>query len=670
MNQILRFTSSLVLSGACVIATAGLKAEAQSSDPPVTAAEPGANTPRTQAQRASDVINVEDFGAVPDFNRIGYCQYYTTAGSNVLKTTCMQFSTSMLAPSGSPPKVLIVPGAGANGATLVTTLTGVTDPTDLTMGDNAQTTSMSNGTPSVPEYGTDNTKAINNAVAAAKMQLFNQQDQDGTNYVAADLYFPGGAGAYGVTSVNMTGITNAGFRVSGSGTIWGFGLGLPVVDMLNSDYVKWDGVNIIGDYNSIPSAGMQIGRINDQNHNSSDNSAISNMLISGAFSTAALLNEQSETTQWIADRFYNHNPNSSATNPTYAVAWDGVHHLPVNSNYQNDQEPQNEGNSFGENICVGCIFAGWIPQFIGGTNKLREVSSYETADGGYGVELYSIPGDDNLNTKLDLHIENSNPLIADFLVSGGPGSQPNFTGTPVPYLPGFEFIENGSVATVAIFKVDPNSGITHVNMATPHIEIDDATYGNPNATTLFADPADWFVDGGEIMGPNSGFMNLAAANFQGTYTNGATGSMLAGEITPTSVQTALADNSNATSAGWSFNQTIFSNQNLQLGSGKALNLYNHSFNGGAPCYLDMGSNGQITCADGQVESWLLGATTAKSLTVAQGTKVNLDVSGNLALEEDTGGNAVILTGSGTRLLSIDPVHGNVVVKGSVTTGNP
>ena len=61
---------------------------------------------------------------------------------------------------------------------------------------------------------------------------------------------------------------------------------------------------------------------------------------------------------------------------------------------------------------------------------------------------------------------------------------------------------------------------------------------------------------------------------------------------------------------------IRSTGDIKLANGDALWLLNTAFNGGAPCRLGMGSTGVIQCDDEQVESWLLGRTAVKSLTVA------------------------------------------------------
>ena len=676
MNHILRLSSSAMLGAACVVATADFQADAQSSNPsnqPVQAAEPGTTAAgRTQAQRASDVINVQDFGAVPDFNWLGGCAYYTAAGSTTLSASCNGFSSSMVG------KVLIVPGAGANNGPLMTTIAGVTDQSHLVMGAAAATT-YANGVPAAPEFGTDNTAAINNAIAAAVAQSTYQQT-NGTQ-IAADVFFPGGNGSYGVTSVNMTGIKSSGLMVSGSGVIWGFGNNVPVVDALGSSWIRWDGVGIIGDYYSVPSSGLQIGRVNSTGADSSDNSYYSRMLITGGFQTAALLNEQSETTKFEHDHFYNHAINASLTYGTYAVAMDGAHHLSTysavvnNKPYETNNEPMNQGESFGENQFDDCIFGSYVPLFIGGTNKMNVVSSYSTSSGPYGAILFSEPGIDNLNLHLDLHMEgvSAKTVTDDFLIDGAQSTVQNGNYAPTPYMPGFQWRENGSVATNSMFKLNlaasasSTSGVLAASMSDAEVQVDLANYG---ATKMFNDPAKCNFVNGRFLGPTSTFMNLAYPAFQGTYTNGNMSTLSYSPLYAGSVAASLASTDPSVANGWTFNEPIYSNQNLQLGSGKALNLYNSSFNGGAPCYLDMGSNGQITCADGQVESWLLGATTAKSLTVAQGSKVNLDSSGNLAIEEDTNGNAVILTGSGARLLSINATNGNVIVKGTFTSGNP
>ena len=58
-----------------------------------------------------------------------------------------------------------------------------------------------------------------------------------------------------------------------------------------------------------------------------------------------------------------------------------------------------------------------------------------------------------------------------------------------------------------------------------------------------------------------------------------------------------------------------------------------------------------------------------AVTLPVGQKVNLDVAGGAWVSEDSTGKIVIGAGN-TRLFSINPTNGNVIAKGTTTTGTP
>ena len=250
--------------------------------------------------------------------------------------------------------------------------------------------------------------------------------------------------------------------------------GSPVVDTLGSRWIKWTGISILGDQYAVPSTGLQLGRTNDTGHNSSDNSSYESFLISGYFTEASMLNEQSETTRFEHVHFYNNQGTG-----TYAVIMDGVHHFPVSTVVNGgDAEPTNQGESFDENVFINCIFGGYTPLWIGVTNRMNIISGYSISSGPYGAVLYTVPGGDNLQLHLDLHQEDvNNAMQYSFFLTGT---------DPTPYLEGFHWNDNGNTATVAAFKIDTASSIASVAMPDADIDVTQFPVG---ATALFADPS-------------------------------------------------------------------------------------------------------------------------------------------------------------------------------------
>ena len=443
----------------------------------------GSSTARTMAARAADTVNVADYGAVGDMTLLGYTSYTIAASSTALSATAGVFSSAMVG------KTIVLPGAGAAGAGLVAVISGFTDQGHVTLS-TAASVALS-GVTETPEIGTDNTSAFNNAIAAAEAR---NSIQASSEYVTGSVYVPDGS--YLVKTVNLTNYSNSSLRISGHGVIWGVNAGQPVIDALGSSWLHWTGVGILGDQYAVPSVGIQIGRIGGTSSNSSDNSGFDHFLISGWFSRASLLNEQSETTEFDKVNFYN----NYATG--IAVAQDGYNHFAATSAYVSNKEPVDTPQSFDENVFTNCIFGAYNPLWIGTTNRMTVTGGYAVSYGPYGVVLYGEPGGDNIQLDLDLHIEDTNNVMTDaFFITGTNSS---------PFLEGFRWRDHGDVATNSAFKVDSSSSVKTVNMPNAFIDVRNFPFG---ATKLFDNPAAWGVVTGQVSIPAASYMNLS--NFQG-----------------------------------------------------------------------------------------------------------------------------------------------------------
>lgn len=459
------------------------RAHAQNSASAMSVIATGATTPRTLAAMAADTVNVADFGAVPDMAELATGAYTIAAGSRALASSANGFAAGMVG------KTIVLPGAGAGGAGLVSVIAGYTDAAHVTLAIAARTGLAA--ARATPEIGTDSTAAINRAIAAAETR------NGPANYNVGTVSFPDGM--YLVRTVNLAGFGRSSLKIAGQGILWGVAAGEPVVDALGSRWLRWSGVGIIGDRYAMPSAGLQIGRTGSTASSSADNSSFDNFLISGSYTVAALLNEQSETTAFNKIHFYNNNTRG------YAVAMDGYHHFPAHSPAIANREPADVPQSFNENVFIDCIFGAYTPLWLGNTGRMTVIDGYLVAGGPYGVVLYGEPGGDNIQLDLDIHMETP---------TGTSGMTDAFflTGTnPTPFLEGFRWRENGSLARQAMFKVDPASSIRSISMPNADIDIRDFAGG---ATKMFDDPAPWRLVTGRIHVPVAADMNLGTA-FQG-----------------------------------------------------------------------------------------------------------------------------------------------------------
>jgi hypothetical protein len=472
----------------------------------------GGTTARTLSARAADTVNVTDYGAVPDMMTMAQANYTIAAGGTALSASGNVFNPSMAG------KTLVLPGAGANGAGLVSVISQVTDGQHVTLATAATTALAAVG--EAPEVGTDNTAAINAAVAAA----YNRRGP--LNVDVGSVYFPDGY--YMVQTLNFTNMTTASFKIFGDGVVHGVNAGHPVVDALGSRWMRWEGVHILGDQYSEPSAGLQIGRTANTANNSSDNNSYSHFMIAGWYSVASLLNEQSETSEFDKLHIYNNDAKG------IAVAMDGYDHFAAASPYVTNNEPVDQPESFDENVFTNCIFSAYLPLWLGSTSRVKVVSGYGYASGPYGVVLYNeTSGGGNIQPDLDLHIEGG--AMTDVFAFEG-----NATG---PTMEGFRWREHGTQATNSVFKIDPSAAATAIYL--PNIDLDVYLYAN-GASKLFDNPAPYTVSG-RVYVPNASYMNVT--NYSGLLVT-PYGTTDTSAVAPSSLQPALVGD------GFSFGNAV------------------------------------------------------------------------------------------------------------------
>ena len=126
----------------------------------------GATTARTFAARAADRINVRDFGATGNARR-STAPVTLAVGSSALSSSASLFTSADVG------KTIVVAGAGASGAALVTTIQGYTSPTAVTLAAPGQTLPPTTATAGVYllAWGNDDTSAFTNAISAANARM-------------------------------------------------------------------------------------------------------------------------------------------------------------------------------------------------------------------------------------------------------------------------------------------------------------------------------------------------------------------------------------------------------------------------------------------------------------------------------------------------------------------
>lgn len=443
----------------------------------------GATTARTPAAMAADRINVVDYGAVPDMSALASARYSIRAGGETLAADSDVFGPAMVG------KTIVVPGAGAGGAGLVSRIAGVDDARHARLATAAGT--RLDGVAGSVEVGTDDTAAINRAIAAAEHRMGI------ANYNVGSVYFPNGM--YMVRTVNLTGFGYSSLKITGQGMLWGVNAGQPVVDALGSAWLRWSGVGILGDRYAMPSVGLQIGRLGNASVNSSDNNSFSDFLISGSYAIAAMLDEQSETSQFSKIHFYNNNATG------YAVAMDGYHHFPATSPYVANGEPRDRPESFNESLFLDCIFGAHVPLWIGNTSRMTIVTGYAVTGSAYGVMLYEEPDGTTLQPNFDLHIEMPNgvKMTDAFLITGT---------NPTPFFEGLRWRDHGDMATNSGFKVDGASSVRAVSM--PNVDIDVRNFPN-GAKKMFDSPTPWSFVSGRVYVDTGVSLGLDPRSFRG-----------------------------------------------------------------------------------------------------------------------------------------------------------
>ena len=328
--------------------------------------------------------------------------------------------------------------------------------------------------------GTDDTAAINATIAAGRALITVGISK------AVRIRFPSTRWCTINSSIDFTGFNQFGVSVDGAHIICEVN-GAACVDAYGSFGIAWEGINIrnaLGSANR-PTVGIQIGKIGAGivsmhyfNHAE----------IFGKFSLAAFYNFGSETTTFIAPKFYN-SWTGDATGK-YALIQDGCNHFGVTSTFVTQTLAADTCQSFiGDNFFGGTFEVQGddaIPIFISNALQHQFLGIY--ACGGcsgvgtpsYAVVIHTINNGSATNSQLvfDAHFETTPTDV--FLFSAD---------TATATIRGFKYRDNNSQAATSIIKLDTagthGTSITGLNIYNLDIDVANSVAVD---LPLFADP--------------------------------------------------------------------------------------------------------------------------------------------------------------------------------------
>lgn len=318
---------------------------------------------------------------------------------------------------------------------------------------------------------TDDAPAINTAIAHLRAL---EKSIDGFPF-GPKLLFP--TGRYFVkSSIDMTRLQILNMVLEGSGSVIVGGCpGEPVIDAMGSRWLMFRDLTIVGQEGTMPSVGLQIGRITDA---SADNHRFVDLKILGHFGLTCLMNVAAETTGFDHIFLWNFNKDTDS----FCLIQDGLNHFLTKSKFVSTRTIQNRDDSFNENEFINCDFrhaGGGIPIFMGGTSRHRFYRCYAV---GLGVAAFNIYSGHNSHDMLeiDCHCETS-ALRSIFL----------FTGIlPRPVIRGFSFKDHAPRASKFIFSSD--ASVEHVTLE--HAKIEIGFYPTPSCK-VFEVPLKWSITG-------------------------------------------------------------------------------------------------------------------------------------------------------------------------------
>lgn len=292
---------------------------------------------------------------------------------------------------------------------------------------------------------TDDAAAIN----AALTYLRSVRGSNGTFH----LVFP--YGTYLVkSSLNFTNL-NANFAggvIDGRGSlIWGQVPGGVIVDALGSRWLRFRDLSIKGDASSVPSIGLQVGRVIGTP--AADYNNFTDVNIYGNFTFTAFYNFASETNAHYSCSYRN----SATTSDTYCVVMDGLNHWGASSTFVSVTAPIESAQSFNENTFVNCTWqsgGGTGCVWISGAGRHKYIRCYGSNSTNAIFVVYQPNTGAAAATFLDIdcHMETTGLLYAVMFTGA--------TGKTSGYITGLSLEDHNCQAGTAVFYLDPGSSLT------------------------------------------------------------------------------------------------------------------------------------------------------------------------------------------------------------------
>ena len=391
-----------------------------------------------------------------------------------------------------------ITGSGSTGNVSATSTTATGTTALRTLADRANDFSVN-----VLDHGakadgvTDDSKAINAAIAALKLKLVNYSEGQ-----AYSLYIPPGNYAINNT-INLTGLTTNGTYIQATGANFiGNTTGKPVVDMIGSRGLRVNGLHVYGSKTNTPTIGIQIGRSTAQNGCDSGN--WNNVIAEGYYSFTAVYIMACETTAYYSLIARN----NQTTSNTYGLVLDGTNYWGVTSQFSTTPSRNTMTMGFDEPIFINAFLYSFAnnatsaPLWLNKSQNLKFINGYAVGAGSYNTIINIDNGYSIDRLRLDLHTETNGSLKSDFYIDG--------SGTA--NLPNFSYTTQNSHAPSYIFDNNPN--ITAINM--PSSTPVDATIVN-GTVSVFKTPGIVNASGNYSLPAGSSAWNLTCgSNWTGT----------------------------------------------------------------------------------------------------------------------------------------------------------
>lgn len=424
---------------------------------PVTAT--GSTAARTMADRAAEVINVKNFGAKGDLKQRTAALTISLSTPTTMTLAGADFSSADIG------KTILIPGVGAAGVQLVTTIAAVTSATVITLGTAASTAKSAVST--TVAWATDDSAAIQAAVTYLRtftaLTLAN-----GTN---GTLYFP--TGIYLIrTTINLTSIVGA--RIVGqSALLYGATAGTPIVDAMATYGTTVEGLALYGDRFSGPNVGWQMGRINP-GVGAFGRNCYRSIVMYGYYSLCCLYTMASETSL-----FEFINLNNSATS-AYAMITDGCSHFGLTSAFVTVSLPADVPFT---NTDVTYVQCKMVAQASGSNAMWMSGAQSHTFNNCYwnaltnGIVIYNT----NAIRSSDVHFSGT--------IEGPPAHNFYFDGTGASAIDGFNFTTCNNISTTSTFG--NAAALTTMKLYDVNVHLATIDTG----VKIFNDPSIWQVSG-------------------------------------------------------------------------------------------------------------------------------------------------------------------------------